>query len=87
MARAEPEKAVRPCQDRVRPSYGDFLNSFAMKARARCELKQLCCNCYKNPDFSVKMSDVSEHSEFCYPEKKKGPKKKKGGGGGSAVVI
>ena len=21
--------------------------------------------------FSVKMSDVSEHSEFCYPEKKK----------------
>ena len=40
-----------------------------MKARARCELKQLCC--YINPDFSVKMSDVSEHSEFCYPEKKK----------------
>ena len=40
-----------------------------MKAHARCELKQLCC--YINPDFSVKMSDVSEHSEFCYPEKKK----------------
>ena len=30
-----------------------------------------------NPDFSVKMSDVSEHSEFCYPEKKKGKKKGK----------
>ena len=37
-----------------------------MKARARCELKQL--GCYINPDFSVKMSDVSEHSdsEFYY---------------------
>ena len=55
----------------VRPSYGDFLNSFAMKARARCELKQLCCNCYINPDFLVKMSDISEHSEFCDSEKKK----------------
>ena len=32
-----------------------------MKARARCELKQI----------SVKMSDVSENSEFCYPKKKK----------------
>ena len=42
-----------------------------MKARARCD-------CYINPDFSVKMSDVSEHSEFCYPEKKK--KKEKRGG-------
>ena len=47
-----------------------------MKARARCELKQLCGNCYINPDFSVKMSDVSEHSEFCYPEKKR---EKRGG--------
>ena len=39
-----------------------------MKARARCELKQLCC--YINPDFSVKMSDMSEHSdsEFYYPD-------------------
>ena len=46
-----------------------------MKARARCELKQLCC--YINPDFSVKMSDVSEHSEFFYPKKKK--KEKRGG--------
>ena len=42
-----------------------------MKARARCELKQLCCNCYIN-DFWIKMNDVSEHSKFCYPEKKRG---------------
>ena len=28
---------------------------------ARYELEQLCC--YVNPDFSVKMSDVSEHSD------------------------
>ena len=69
MAQAGPEKAVRPCWDRVQPSYGDFFNSLPMKARARCELKQLCC--YINPDCSVKMSDVSEHSEFCYPKKKK----------------
>ena len=68
MARAGPEKAVRHCLVCVRSSYGDFLNSFAMKARTRCELKQLCC--YVNPDFSVKMGDVSEHSKFCYPEKK-----------------
>ena len=27
MARAGPEKAVRPCWDRVRPSYGDLINS------------------------------------------------------------
>ena len=47
-----------------------------MKARARCELKQLCCNCYINPDFSVKMSDVTENSEFCYPGKKR---EKRGG--------
>ena len=36
-------------------------------ARARCELKQLCC--YINPDFAVKMIDISEHSD--YPKKKK----------------
>ena len=47
MARAGPEKAVRPCQDRVR-------------LFARCKLKQLCC--YINPEFPVKMSDVSEYS-------------------------
>lgn len=53
-----PEKVVWPCQDRVR-------------LFARCELKQLCC--YVNPEFSVKKSDVSEHSKsgFYYPKKKK----------------
>ena len=46
-------------------------------ARARCKLKQLCC--YINPDFSVKMSDVSEYSdsEFYYPKKTKTNKKGK----------
>ena len=46
MARAGPEKAIRP-------------NRIA-RLFARCELKQLCC--YLNPDLSVKMSDVSGHS-------------------------
>ena len=45
-------------------------------ARARYELKQLCC--YINPDFSVKISDVSEHFEFDYPPS---PKKKEKRGG------
>ena len=46
-------------------------------ARTRCELKQLCC--YGNPDFSVKMSDVSEYSdsEFYYPKENKNKKKGK----------
>ena len=46
-------------------------------AHTRCELKQLCC--YVNPDFSVKMSDVSEYSdsEFYYPKKNKNKKKGK----------
>ena len=47
-------------------------------ARARCKLKQICC--YINPDFSVKVSDLSEHSEFDYPKKKNKKKKEKGGG-------
>ena len=29
-----------------------------------------------NPDFSVKMSELSEHSEFHYPKKKINKKKK-----------
>ena len=33
------------------------------------------------PDFLVKMSDLSEHSEFDYPEKKKEQKKKEKRGG------
>ena len=46
MAGIVPEKAVRPAR--------------IARLFARCELKQLCC--YINPDFSVKISDVSEHS-------------------------
>ena len=48
----------------------------------RCVLKQLCC--FISPDFLVKMSDVSEHSdsEFYYLKKKKREKK-----GKSAVVM
>ena len=45
--------------------------------RARYELKQLCC--YINPDFSVKISDVSEHFQFDYPPPPKKKKKKCGG--------
>ena len=37
-------------------------------AHARYELKQRCC--YINPDFSVKISGISEHFEFDYPKKK-----------------
>ena len=57
MARAGPEKAVRPAR--------------IARLFARYELKQLCC--YINPDFSVKMSDVSVHSDrdFIPPPKKK----------------
>ena len=43
-------------------------------ARARCKPKQLCC--YINPDFSVKLSEVSEHSESDYLKIKKNKKKK-----------
>ena len=46
MARAEPEKAVRPAG--------------IPRLFARYELIQLCY--YLNPDFLVKMSDVSYHS-------------------------
>ena len=47
MAQVGLEKAVRPAR--------------IARHFARCELKQLCCNI--NPDFSVKKSDVSEHSD------------------------
>ena len=65
MARAGPEIA-----------YGSHTGILSI-ARARCELKQLCC--YVNPDFSVKMSDESEYSdsEFYYPKKDKNKKKDK----------
>ena len=59
----------------ARIAYGPHTRILSM-ARARCELKQLCC--YISLDFSVKMSDVSEHSEFNYPKKKK--KREKRGG-------
>ena len=63
MARAGPEKAVRPCWARVRPSYGDFINS-AREMRTKTVTLLL----YKvNPDFSVKMSYVMFHSEFDSP--------------------
>jgi len=39
---------------------------------ARCELEQLCC--YVNPDFSVKLSDLSEHSDNEKKEKRGGHK-------------
>ena len=52
----------------ARIAYGPHTETLSI-ARARCELKQLCC--YINPDFSVKMSDVSEHSDFDYLKKKK----------------
>ena len=55
MARAAPEKAVRPARiARIFP---------------RCDLKQLCC--YINPDFWLKMSDVSEHSDRDFITRKK----------------
>ena len=74
-----------PCEDRTRwreqgrkkPSgpdriaYGPNTGVLSI-ARARCELKQLFC--YINPIFSVKVSDVREHSDFVYAplQKKKG---------------
>ena len=72
-------RAVRDGAGRKKPSgpariaYGPHTGILSI-ARARYELKQLCC--YINPDFSVKMSDVSEHSEFDYPKEKKGKKEK-----------
>ena len=70
MARARPEKAVRPCSDRVRPSYGDFINS-ARKMRTKTTLLL-----YKSWLFGQN----EQHSKFCYPKKKKKTKKEKRGG-------
>ena len=72
MARACPEKAVRPCKDRVRPSYGDFINS-AGKMRTKTTLLL-----YKSRLFGQN----EQHSEFCYPKKKLKKAKRK-----SAMVI
>ena len=52
----------------VRIAYGPH-TGILLIAGARCELKQLCY--YVIPGFSVKISDVSEHSEFYNPKKKK----------------
>ena len=70
MARAGPEKSSDPARIAYVPHTG-----ILSIARARSELKQLCC-CI-NTDFSVKMSDVSEHSEFDYLKKKKQNKTEK----------
>ena len=57
----------KPCCP-ARIAYGPHREILSI-AHAICELKQLCC--YINPDFSVKMSGLSEHSEFDYPKKKR----------------
>ena len=67
MARAGPEKAVRTCQDRVRPSYGDFINS-APKMRTETTLLL-----YKSRLFGQN-ERLSEHSD--YPKKKKKKREK-----------
>ena len=51
MARAGPEKPSGP----ARIAYGPHTGILSI-ARARCEVKQLCC-CI-NPDFSVKISNI-----------------------------
>ena len=73
MARAGPEKAVRPCYEFAYSPYTEILLIACMK----CKLKQL--SCHINPDFSVKVSHVSEHSKFDYPKKKKKKKRKSTG--------
>ena len=66
MARASLEKAIRPAR--------------IARLFARCELKQLCC--YRNPDFSVKMTDVIEHSDrdVITPQKNNNKKRENRGG-------
>ena len=66
MARAGPEKAFR-----ARIAYGPHTGILSI-ARARWELKQLCC--YINPDFSVKMSNIPNF----FTRKKKNKAKEKG---------
>ena len=62
MARAGPEKAVRTCQDHVRPSYGDFINS-ARKMRTETTL-----SLYKSQLFG---QNERRKWTFRLPEKKK----------------
>ena len=54
-------RAVRDGASRAGKSRPALPRSDRVRLFARCELKQLCC--YINPDFSIKMSDVSEHSD------------------------
>ena len=63
MARAGPEKAVWTCQDHVRPSYGDFINS-ARKMRTETTLLL-----YKS-----RLCGQNERRRWTFrlPEKKKG---------------
>ena len=61
IVRAGTEKAVGPAR--------------IARLFARCELKQLCC--YINPDFLVKMSDLSEHSDRDFITRKKNSNNKK----------
>ena len=75
MARAGPEKAVRTCWDRVRPSYGDFINSAGNK-RTKTTLLL-----YKSRLFGQN----EQHSEFCYPKKKRKKKRKKEKRGGHII--
>ena len=65
----------------ARIAYGPHTGILSI-ARARSELKQLCC-CI-NPDFSVKMSNIPN---FVTRKKKKKKKKKKKGKRKSVVVI
>ena len=74
MARAGPEKPSGP----ARIAYGPHTGILSI-ARARSELKQLCC-CI-NPDFSVRMSNIPN---FVTRKKKK---RKKKGKRKSVVVI
>ena len=69
-------RAVRDGASGPGKSRPALLRSDCVRLFARCELKQLCC--YRNPDFSVKMSDVSEHSDT--------RKKEKNGERGSHVI-
>ena len=64
----------------ARIAYGPHTGILSI-ARARCELKQLCC--YINPDFSVKMSSIPNF----VTQKKKKKKKKKEGKRKSTLVI
>ena len=68
MARAGPEKPSGP----ARIAYGPHTGILSI-ARARSELKQLCC-CI-NPDFSVRMSNIPN---FVTRKKKKEKKREKG---------